>query len=931
MFFFMRATVLRTLSFAALLLVLGTPMLRAEAPLSYERDIAPIFRSYCAGCHNNRALEGGLSVETFAQLLKGGEDRGQTIQPGNPEESFLIKLMEGRARPHMPPRDEPQVPASDLARLKQWILDGAQGPAVDHSILQTLVTPKLPGAKGPQPITAAAYSKDGASLALARTGILEIRDVKSGEVRLIITNVPGKINRVQFSPDGRTVVLATGITGLRGVAQIRDAATGALVREFAGHSDILYDAEFSPDGALLATAGYDHFIHVWEVSDGALRWGNNVNKGAVFDLAWNPSGTVLASASADETVKLWRVSDGVRLDTLNQPQREVMAVAFTPDGQHILAAAADRRLYTWRFVTREAPGLNPMIHARFAHEAPISGMALSADGRHLLSTAADRSAKLWTLPELELRHAYDPQPDIAPVALAIPGKNEFFVARLDGSTGELPLLGSVQPAAPATDIASRFVPSGELKSYTEAEPNDAPANAQPITIPAEVGGAISRAGDADLFRFTARAGETIAFEINAARSKSRLDSRLEILHADGRPVEQVVLQAVRESWFTFRGKDSATSDDFRLHNWMEMELNEYLYANGEVVRLWLYPRGPDSGFKVYPGEGRRHSFFGTTPVVHALGAPAYIVQPLPSGSQPAPNGLPVFRLNYVNDDDSTRQWGADSLLMFTAPSDGDYLVRVTDVRGFGGTDGFHYKLFARAPRPNFQIAIAGLNPKVSPGSGRELRFTATRSEGFDGPIRIEIANLPPGFSSSAPVEIESGQIAAVAVLYADTDASDPEDAADQAVKVVAKAVIGSEEITRELGTLGNIQLGAAPKVSVEILPPDDGSNVTETAGQPLEFLIRPGQTIAAKVRAQRNGFDGRIELGGDDSGRNLPHGVYVDNIGLNGLLIVEGETKREFVITASPVARPGTRLFHLRATADGGQASRPAVIRVLGQ
>jgi hypothetical protein len=98
----------------------------------------------------------------------------------------------------------------------------------------------------------------------------------------------------------------------------------------------------------------------------------------------------------------------------------------------------------------------------------------------------------------------------------------------------------------------------------------------------------------------------------------------------------------------------------------------------------------------------------------------------------------------------------------------------------------------------------------------------------------------------------------------------------------------------------------------------------------LEFALRPGQTITAKVRAVRHDFDGRIELGNEDSGRNLPHGVYVDNIGLNGLLIVEGQTEREFFITASRIARPGTRLFHLRARADDGQASRSARLRILG-
>ena len=55
----------------------------------------------------------------------------------------------------------------------------------------------------------------------------------------------------------------------------------------------------------------------------------------------------------------------------------------------------------------------------------------------------------------------------------------------------------------------------------------------------------------------------------------------------------------------------------------------------------------------------------------------------------------------------------------------------------------------------------------------------------------------------------------------------------------------------------------------------------------------------------------------------------MDNIGLNGLLIVEGQTEREFFITASPIAKPGTRRFHLRATADGGQVSKPAILHVL--
>lgn len=179
------------------------------------------------------------------------------------------------------------------------------------------------------------------------------------------------------------------------------------------------------------------------------------------------------------------------------------------------------------------------------------------------------------------------------------------------------------------------------------------------------------------------------------------------------------------------------------------------------------------------------------------------------------------------------------------------------------------------------------------------------------------------------MEIEAGQIRAVAVLYAAVGAAEPQDAADRAVRVSASAEIQGREVIRELGDLGNVQLDAAPKVTVEILPGPDRSVVRQESGRPMELLIRPGQTITARVRADRRDFKSRIELGGEDCGRNLPHGVYVDNIGLNGLLIVEDQTEREFFITAARKARPGTRLFHLRANGDGGQCSQPVLLRIL--
>ncbi|MEZ5303899.1 MAG: WD40 repeat domain-containing protein [Verrucomicrobiales bacterium] len=737
------------------------------------------------------------------------------------------------------------------------------------------------------------------------------------------------MNAIHFSPDGSRLLAATGIAGLRGVAFLFDAASGEKVGEFGGHRDVLYDAEFSPDGSLIATAGYDRTIKIWGAQSGELQRAIDVHKGAVFDLAFHPSGEILASASADQTVKLWRVRDGERLDTLNQPLGEQTSVAFTPDGGFVISAGADSRIHLWTLVSRDAPAINPLRHARFAHEGAIERLAVIEGGDRLVSSAADGSLKLWSLPDLQELHAFPQQPDAAAAVAAKPGAREFVAARLDGSRQSYALPATGVAAGVAERNAAPMPAAAEDASapvaVAEAEPNDSPRQAVPVPLPAMVSGGIGAPGDADVFRFRALAGQELLVGVNAARSGSKLDSKIEILTAGGEPVERVVLQAVRDSWFTFRGKDSDTSDDFRLQNWREMELNEYLYANGEVVKLWLYPRGPDSGFKVYPGSGKRWTYFGTTANAHPLGEPCYVVQPLPPGSAPPPNGLPVFRLYYENDDDPGRRAGSDSQLLFTAPADGEFLARISDVRGFGG-DGFPYTLEIRGSRPDFAVSVGGTNPKVSPGSGREITFNVERREGFDGEIRIDVANLPPGFRTSAPVVIQAGHHSAVGVLFAEPDAADPDPAADEAVAITATAMVRGTEVTRPLGTLGDIGIAPPAKLAVEILR-EDGS--AADPGAPLVFAIRPGETITARVRATRHDFPGRIELGGDDSGRNLPHGLYVDNIGLNGLLIVEGQTEREFFITAAPWVPPGDRFFHLRATADGGQASRPALIRVL--
>ncbi|MEM7394779.1 MAG: hypothetical protein AAF492_20800, partial [Verrucomicrobiota bacterium] len=501
-----------------------------------------------------------------------------------------------------------------------------------------------------------------------------------------------------------------------------------------------------------------------------------------------------------------------------------------------------------------------------------------------MSSSADRTLKFWSLPTLEPMGMVENQSDVAAAVVFTPEQNAVLVGRMDGSIDTVTL-----PEPPArsekSSIAAMVNPGlGELMTLNEVEPNNKPEEATPISLPVTVKGVIQAdtGNDVDLYRFSAKADETWVLDIKAARNKSPLDSRLEVLDAEGQGVERVRLQAVRETWLTFRGKNSSTSDDFRVFNWEEMTLNQYLYINGEVVKLWHYPRGPDSGFIVYPGRGNREGFFDTTPLAHPLGQTAYIVEPLASGVEPLPNGLPVFTLYHENDDASHRRFGRDSSLTFTAPKDGDFLLRVSDIRGSQGK-AFAYELVGRAPQPDFKVSLGGLAGAVPKGAGREFNVKVERVDGFNGPVDIELADLPEGFRVTSPVVVEAGQTMAFGAIYAAADAGEPE---TPEARVTASATVNGETRTIDVKPLGGIKPEAPRKLTVRV--------------EPEELTVAPGQTVTARVVIERNGFPGRVEFGKHDSGRNLPHGVYVDNIGLNGLMIPVGQTEQTFFITADP-------------------------------
>ncbi len=425
--------------------------------------------------------------------------------------------------------------------------------------------------------------------------------------------------------------------------------------------------------------------------------------------------------------------------------------------------------------------------------------------------------------------------------------------------------GASQPALNRMRLAVGDEPEVSAKETT------AP---QAVTLPVTINGRLTTAHHD--FRFHARKGEKLILEVNASRLGSPLDSQLEVLDQKGNPIERATVRALLQTSVALR--DHASTDlTMRLDSAAGLQVGDYLMVGTEIVQVSAMPRGPDDDFGLVNFGGQRIPFLDTTTEAHAMDTPVYKVQVHPAGAKFPPNGLPLARLTYGNDDGGPG-FGKDSRLHFVAPADGEYVARISDVRGLSGPD-YAYRLTLSEPRPDYRLSVNPRNPNVPVGGRIPLTVTALRLDDYDGPIAVTVKDLPPGFHATSGA-IAPGQNATTLLLSADVDAK-----LDHAapLRVV-------DERGREADASDRLKLMAA-------MPRADVNVTAETRA----IVLEPGGRATLEVSVSRNnGFGGRVPL----IVRNLPPTVRVIDVGLNGVLVNETETRRTFTLEALPGAEP---------------------------
>jgi WD40 repeat protein len=337
-------------------------------PVDFEKDVYPILESNCLACHNVGIAESKLNIETVEAIRKGGK-RGPAIVPKKPEESLLFQFASRAKQPAMPPLPN-KVEASaltprQLGVLKQWILEGARGGAGNggDSIQWQPIAPTV------RSIFAVAVSPDsGRLVAAGRANQVVVYDVTAGKEADRL--VDPALSAIQL--DGRL-----------------------MYPEGAADRDFIHALAFSPDGTLLAAAGY-RAAKLWRRPQFAQKQ-NVLLSDAPTALAVSPDGTLVAVALADRSIVLRRTGGG-ELRRLSGPGAQITALQFSPDNKAFFATSLDR---TWRAWNVADGSLRRIVTT----STPLSALAISKDGAQVVTGGADGSIRLWSTPSSKSREA----------------------------------------------------------------------------------------------------------------------------------------------------------------------------------------------------------------------------------------------------------------------------------------------------------------------------------------------------------------------------------------------------------------------------------------------------------------------------------------------------------------------------------------------
>jgi WD40 repeat protein/serine/threonine protein kinase len=244
--------------------------------------------------------------------------------------------------------------------------------------------------------TGVSFSPDGKFLACEHYGGIVLYDTSTFQAR---QRVRGELPLfVAFSPDSQHLAIHVTHLGLIRLWKIftnREVAVLSLHTQSRHGPPNVRFMRFSEDGRILVAVTHQS-VRTWHLAGAGEKLVLEGHAGGIPDVVYSPDGKLLASAGKDHQIKIWDPVTGKLLKTLTEFATPVQTLCFSPDGR-VLAAGDQRSLSasdekgTVRFYDVES--WKELLEMQ-AQVGPTNSIAFSPDGKYF-AAAGRNGLRLW--------------------------------------------------------------------------------------------------------------------------------------------------------------------------------------------------------------------------------------------------------------------------------------------------------------------------------------------------------------------------------------------------------------------------------------------------------------------------------------------------------------------------------------------------------
>jgi len=159
-------------------------------------------------------------------------------------------------------------------------------------------------------------------------------------------NAKNGYHRASLNPNN-ALIIAVGIAQ----PDLWGAKTGVKISQISGHSSILVNVDFPPQGQFFAVAGFDGKIRIGDAARDKIVSGWRGHKKPIFVTRFNPTGDLVVSAGEDNTAQLWQRGNKDPLLVYRGHNNTVKEAVFSTDGKTIATGDYDGQVHFWSVQT----------------------------------------------------------------------------------------------------------------------------------------------------------------------------------------------------------------------------------------------------------------------------------------------------------------------------------------------------------------------------------------------------------------------------------------------------------------------------------------------------------------------------------------------------------------------------------------------------